>query len=70
MVDLGARAIQQRLEEMAALSRGGRRWKAVDMSRDAISARLAELAAASDLCRELARVGRASRGAGATGPGA
>ena len=53
-------AIAERLEQLSALSRARPPRPSVDMSSEAVTARLASMAALSAMCRELVAAGRAS----------
>ena len=62
MVEMDADAIASRIRRLATLStRIGQRWRALDMSPDAITARVEVLAASSNLCAKLVELGRATR---------
>jgi hypothetical protein len=59
VVDMHAEAITDRIGQMSSeSSRDGRKWRVVEMTPDSVSARIAVLAAASDLCHALVQLGR------------
>ena len=62
MVDMSAAAVSARLERMAEASRlRGRPWAAIDMSLEAVSARLTALGALCDMCLQLRALGKRAR---------
>ena len=64
MVELGPEAITARLRELSRCLRArGFVDKGLDMSAPAVTTRLRVLAALSDMCRQLVKVGEPMRGA-------